>query len=212
MPDLHFSLSHTDRCALIAVRTSWPVGVDIERLRDLPDAKILASRWFTELENKALTTLSGTSLKKAFFDLWTHREAVLKALGVDSETGVRGLEFSLGLNGSVRLVSWRGDREIARAWRVRRLRSGLDYRAALATLRHRVNSMFLIERRRRPCSRGRWSQKRRRRERRGRRGVICKLFASRGAKSWRSHRISSRIKTWRRSSDGKTTRMISVER
>jgi 4'-phosphopantetheinyl transferase len=75
IPDLHFSLSHTDRCALIAVRTSWPVGVDIERLRDLPDVRVLGNRWFTRSENEGLANLSGATLQEAFFDLWTHREA-----------------------------------------------------------------------------------------------------------------------------------------
>ena len=132
--DLHFSLSHTDKCALIAVRRSWPVGVDIERLRILQDVRVLGSRWFTRSENQWLANLSGAALQEAFFDLWTHREAVIKALGTDLETGLRGLECNFDRSGNVRLVSWQGDREIVGAWRLERLQLGLDYRAALATL------------------------------------------------------------------------------
>jgi 4'-phosphopantetheinyl transferase superfamily len=83
-----------------------------------------------------LARLSGAALQRAFFGLWTHREAVIKALGANLEIGLRRLECALDPAGTVRLVSWRGDEAIARRWRVRRLEPVEGYLGALATLKH----------------------------------------------------------------------------
>jgi 4'-phosphopantetheinyl transferase len=133
-PDLHFSLSHSDRCCLVAVRVGSPVGVDVERLRALPEAARLARRWLTRGENDVLTRLQGAALQTAFFTLWTHREAVIKALGANLEIGFRGLACALDPDGSVRLVSWQGNEAITRQWRVRRLEPAGGYLGAVATL------------------------------------------------------------------------------
>jgi 4'-phosphopantetheinyl transferase len=135
-PDLHFSLSHSNRCCLVAVRVGSPVGADVEHLRDLPEAASIAARWFTRAESDALAHQSGAALQRAFFGIWTHREAVIKALGVNLEIGFRQLECALDPAGAVHLVSWRGDETIGRRWRVRRLEPVAGYLGALATLKH----------------------------------------------------------------------------
>jgi 4'-phosphopantetheinyl transferase len=134
--DLQFSLSHSNRCCLVAVRVGSPVGVDVEQLRDVPEPASIARRWLTRAESDALARLSGDALQRAFFGLWTHREAVIKALGANLEIGLKQLECALDPAGTVRLVSWRGDEAIARRWRVRRLEPVEGYLGALATLKH----------------------------------------------------------------------------
>jgi 4'-phosphopantetheinyl transferase len=133
-PDLHFSLSHSNRCCLVAVRVGSAVGVDVEQVRDLPEAASVARRWFTPAESDALARLSGAALQSAFFALWTHREAVIKALGANLEIGLRELECALDPSGMVRVVSWRGDEAVGRRWRVRSLEPVRGYICALAAL------------------------------------------------------------------------------
>ena len=133
-PDLHFSLSRSNRGCLVAVRVGSPVGVDIEQLRNAPQAASVARRWFSRAESDALAHLSGASFQRAFFGLWTHREAVIKALGASLEIGLRQLECGLDHDGTVRLVSWRGDQSIGQRWRMRCLEPTRGYLGALATL------------------------------------------------------------------------------
>lgn len=135
-PHLHFSLTHSNRCCLIAVRVGCPVGVDVEELRELPEAASIARRWFSQAESDALARLSGSALLTGFFALWTHREAAIKALGTSLEVGLGELECALDPDGTVRLVSWRGDESIRRRWSVRRLNLARGYLGALATLTH----------------------------------------------------------------------------
>jgi 4'-phosphopantetheinyl transferase len=132
--NLHFSLSHSGRLCLIAVSRKAPVGVDVERVRPLPDARRIASRWFTPAENDALARLSGAAFERAFFVLWTHREAMTKALGETLEAGFGGLTCALDPDGSVRLVSWRGDEAVTRQWRVSRREPAGGYLGAVAAL------------------------------------------------------------------------------
>ncbi len=71
-PDFHFNISHSEDIIAVAI-SSAPVGVDIEKLREV-NLKI-AERRFTEKE-KAFVKTNGD-----FFYVWTRKEAFLKKTG-----------------------------------------------------------------------------------------------------------------------------------
>ncbi|AIF46353.1 4'-phosphopantetheinyl transferase family protein [Dyella japonica] len=85
---LSFNWSHCQDQALIAVARGVLPGVDLERLRAHPKAVPIARRYFSPDETAALEALSPEQRDRAFLELWTAKEAVLKALG-------RGLAFGL---------------------------------------------------------------------------------------------------------------------
>lgn len=78
--EIEFNVSHAGCCALIALSTSGPVGVDIEcedRVLDAKNLEDLASYVFSPLERRfALQTPGG------FIRHWVAKESVLKALGL----------------------------------------------------------------------------------------------------------------------------------
>jgi 4'-phosphopantetheinyl transferase len=78
---LSFNLSHSDDLALVAVAVGRAVGVDLERLR--PDVEIdgVAKVVYTPSEIALLLSLSGAERRAAFFEMWTRKEAYLKAIG-----------------------------------------------------------------------------------------------------------------------------------
>ena len=78
---LHFNLSHCDELALLAFSRLAPLGVDVERVRALDDADDLVARFFSPRENRAFQQLAETEKPLAFFNLWTRKEAWLKATG-----------------------------------------------------------------------------------------------------------------------------------
>lgn len=77
----HFSVSHSGELALIAVCEGSPIGVDIERLRPIPEALEIAERFFAPPEWRQLRDASDAERSRAFLTLWTRKEAALKALG-----------------------------------------------------------------------------------------------------------------------------------
>jgi 4'-phosphopantetheinyl transferase len=80
--DWQFSLSHSGGWVLLALALGQPVGVDLESLRPRERLLALAQRFFTSTEANALHNLPETERLRAFYALWTAKEAVLKAAGV----------------------------------------------------------------------------------------------------------------------------------
>ena len=78
---LRFNLSHTDGLVACLVTESIDCGVDVENLDRRVDILGIASHSFTEAERAALERLPDPERTARFFDLWTLKEAYLKACG-----------------------------------------------------------------------------------------------------------------------------------
>lgn len=81
-PDVQFNVSHSGSLALIGISAERPIGVDIELMRENIDELALARHFFCEQERRFLATLEGEAQLTAFYEIWTCKEAVLKAFGV----------------------------------------------------------------------------------------------------------------------------------
>jgi 4'-phosphopantetheinyl transferase len=125
---LQFNWSHSADSALIAIARDVRPGIDIERIRPRPRAMALAERFFHGEETAALLALSEERRERAFLELWTAKEAVLKALG-------RGIAFGLDrlhvvAAPSAKLLWLDGDD--ASQWQVHRLDVDADGIACVA--------------------------------------------------------------------------------
>ena len=78
---LHFNVSHSGGLALLAFCETQEVGVDVERVRDMADAERMARRFFTPGEAEQWAGFPPDLRLRAFFELWTRKEAYAKALG-----------------------------------------------------------------------------------------------------------------------------------
>ena len=67
--------------AVFAFARGSEVGVDVERVRDLPDAEGLARRFFGGEEYERMQRLPPARRVRAFFRIWTRIEACLKLDG-----------------------------------------------------------------------------------------------------------------------------------
>lgn len=76
--DVHFNVSHAGDWAVIALAES-PIGIDIEYCRPL-DYRAVGAQVFS-IEEQARVDRA-TDPSRAFFDLWTAKEALLKAWGL----------------------------------------------------------------------------------------------------------------------------------
>lgn len=79
---LHFSLARRDGWCAIALCRNQPVGVDIERVRELMGMEDVAATYFSASDCMALSQLNGLAKQKRFFELWTALEASRKRLGL----------------------------------------------------------------------------------------------------------------------------------
>lgn len=76
---LHYSVSHSHDRAMIALTRVAPVGVDLERVRVVPNAERILARFFPEHEIAAILSDDRHDLR--FVEAWTHAEARVKARG-----------------------------------------------------------------------------------------------------------------------------------
>jgi 4'-phosphopantetheinyl transferase len=80
-PDLHFNDSHSADLALYGVTMVCPLGADLEQIRPLPEFEDLASRYFSPRETALIRALAPEHRMEAFYNVWTRKEAFLKATG-----------------------------------------------------------------------------------------------------------------------------------
>ncbi|HZQ34592.1 MAG TPA: 4'-phosphopantetheinyl transferase superfamily protein [Dehalococcoidia bacterium] len=79
---LYFNLTHSEGLALYAVTRVGEVGLDLERIRELPEWEQIAAGCFDPAEFARLRRCAPAGRPAEFLRLWTRQEAVLKALGV----------------------------------------------------------------------------------------------------------------------------------
>jgi 4'-phosphopantetheinyl transferase len=80
--DIRFNVSHSRDLAMIAVSRGREVGVDVEYVQPEIEFEPIAQHYFDPRENWDLRTAPKAERASRFFDLWTQKEARLKAEGV----------------------------------------------------------------------------------------------------------------------------------
>jgi 4'-phosphopantetheinyl transferase len=78
---IHFNISHSHHWWVIAVSRERDVGIDVEDWQRSIDIDRVAARLFAPEEVAVLQSLQGDQRRRAFFRVWTSREAVVKAMG-----------------------------------------------------------------------------------------------------------------------------------
>lgn len=79
--NLEFNVSHSQKVALIAVTQAVAVGIDVERVNTRVNYQHLSRRFFADVEHQALLRQSVEKQRHVFFQLWTRKEACIKAMG-----------------------------------------------------------------------------------------------------------------------------------
>jgi 4'-phosphopantetheinyl transferase len=100
MPRLFFSLANTRQLAVGLFAFDHNVGVDVELAAPIGTAGI-AECFYSAQELAELATLTDTARLSRFYELWTLREAYLKARGVGLALPLDQLVFRLTSAGSV---------------------------------------------------------------------------------------------------------------
>jgi 4'-phosphopantetheinyl transferase len=78
---LHFSLSHSHGWLLAALSRYAPLGVDLEKVRPIQNARLILQNWFSVQEVQEFETCETSEKLTLFFRLWVRREAAIKARG-----------------------------------------------------------------------------------------------------------------------------------
>ena len=140
---IRFNVSHRGALALYAFGREGEIGVDIEYLRDVPEALDDCANHFTPDETRLLEqAAAGGSGRECFFRLWTRKEAVIKAVGTGLSMPLDEFDVSSQLLAD---DMWRKIHVPARPdadWSVRDLPVADEYLAALCIAGEPVELRF----------------------------------------------------------------------
>lgn len=116
---IRFNLTHAAGRAVCAVACDIDVGVDLERVRVLPELDALVRQVMSPLERMLFDELPVSERMVAFHRCWTRKEACLKAQGVGIVRDLRQLSVSLVAEQAPRLLQLDGATAEADAWQLR---------------------------------------------------------------------------------------------
>lgn len=102
--DLAFNVSHSGEFALAGITLDHRIGIDIEKVRALPDADRLVGRFFSEAERAEFRALPPAARPAAFFNCWTRKEAFIKAVGEGLSRPLHSFDVSLTPGKPARLL------------------------------------------------------------------------------------------------------------
>jgi 4'-phosphopantetheinyl transferase len=132
--DLRFNLSHTRGAALIGVGVGLELGIDIEWHRPMDDLDGMAKSVMSDTEMEQWLLLKPDVRTRAFYHLWTRKEAYLKAIGLGLFRNLHDVtvpvspDYLEDAQGLVHLVQ---DRAGAGEWSVRDVPVTEGYSASL---------------------------------------------------------------------------------
>ena len=92
---LEFNLAHTRGLVACALTKAGMVGVDVESIERAVNCDEIAERYFSGSEIQALQECTGAERQTRFIELWTLKEAYLKAIGAGLSNPLGDFGFEL---------------------------------------------------------------------------------------------------------------------
>lgn len=129
---LEFNTAHSGDLAAFAFAVRCPVGIDVEQVRPLNEAKHIATELLCAEEAADMMSLSLPERQLALLLCWTRKEAYIKATGDGLSARLKEVCVTLKPNEPARLRHLAGDEETAREWTLHDLTLASHYVAALA--------------------------------------------------------------------------------
>lgn len=129
--DIRFNVTNAGDRALYAVALGREVGIDLEPLRPVPDARSLARSFFSAVEGEALARVPDALLHAAFLNGWTRKEALIKAVGDGLSMPLDAFDVTLVPGEPARLLASRTPGLQPSRWTLHTLDAGPGWVAAL---------------------------------------------------------------------------------
>jgi len=130
--DISFNMSESSGRVVVAITRNRRVGVDIEQIRDIPQMLQVRRRFFSKSENELLRAYSGSLQKEKFFEIWTRKEALIKAVGEGLNIPLESFDVSGSVEEGIHFIRLERDSTIGGGWGICNLDVESEYAAAVA--------------------------------------------------------------------------------
>lgn len=92
--NISFNLSHSGRYVLYAITENADIGIDVEECKDNIEFLLIAKEFLSKAEYNQFLIVSPEEKCLAFYQAWTRKEAILKAMGKGLQFPTNQLEVS----------------------------------------------------------------------------------------------------------------------
>ncbi len=141
--NLQFNVSHSQDWDLYGFNYQRIIGVDLEYIKDNIDYKQLAKRFFRTQELQLINSYPAREQKTIFFQLWTAKEAYLKATGDGLAESLDTIQFTLNNNSKLNLVAIKQAQQQASHWLIDNFIPQDNFIATIAVENRSTNSNLI---------------------------------------------------------------------
>ena len=136
--NVQFNVSHSGDYALLAFAEDVDVGIDVEKIAGDRVVGDLARRVLSAAEFERFNSLVESEREKRFFQIWTLKESLLKAIGSGLSVGPERIEVAFYPAGPKLMSSAATQIPDVDEWTLRTLAIGDDGYAAAIAVRERM--------------------------------------------------------------------------
>jgi len=148
--NLSFNISHTKNISVIAITAGTDIGIDIEKNRKNFDFLEIAKNSFSMSEFNSLKNLNSYKQGTRFFEIWTLKEAYIKARGKGLHIPLNLLSYSFPEHGKISVKLDRDLNDSIKNWHFwsLKIKNHYDYSIGLVAKKQnktRVQRIFTWE-------------------------------------------------------------------
>lgn len=130
--DLTFNLAHSEDLAVYGFARGHEIGIDVERVREIPEMDRITGRFFAPEECAALASLPPRDRAQAFYLAWTRKEAYVKAVGDGLHIPLDSFSVTLRPAEPARLIGFDSGSKLAGDWNLHHLEPESGFVGAVA--------------------------------------------------------------------------------
>lgn len=140
---LKFNISHTEKMIVLAIVLDQEIGVDVEYFPRMNDVLEIAKGFFSTLEVEQLFALPPEQQKARFFDLWTLKEAYVKARGTGLSVQFNSFSFSFS-NEGIAMIFHQEPEQQHEPWKFWQISPSDQHKIAVVIREQNANNPYSI--------------------------------------------------------------------
>lgn len=129
---IYFNISHSANKLVMALSRHDGIGVDVETTKKTRETLKIGHRYFSEQEHRELCEQPKELVNDRFYDLWTLKEAYIKACGMGLAISLQQFSFDFQDAGKIRVNFSEGRVDDPTLWQFWQFAIDGDYKLALA--------------------------------------------------------------------------------
>lgn len=142
--ELRFNISHTDHMIVIAVTRHSEVGVDVEYLYRKNRTVDIAKAYFSATEFTQLQLLDENERHRRFYDLWTLKEAYIKACGMGLSIPLDQFSYHFPAPEKIQIAFDPVRDDHPSHWKFWQIKPSTSHIVSLAIQKHQLGSSYWL--------------------------------------------------------------------